>query len=300
MLTDGATRGYSDIVSSSFPSLWLWVVAGVALNRGQAYPVTTSDVITALALLGGLAAGALALSRRVPYVVRVAGVVTSGVLRGARLPATLAAHDTVAAITEIARTATGGGVNSYSDVETGSPRDLFGPLLRQTTVLYALAVVAALARLATRRRPARRVAARRNRLGAMALARLGTPQYFAPSFLLSVLAVAWLCSRVNRVAGLILAGALAVWIVGVQFRYGTETRCTSSRCVSRRSQSTRRRSAGYGQVSDLDAFVSTSTYRSRTPTTSSSCGPTSSARRRSSIGRCRQRNPERSSRSSMV
>ena len=53
----------------------------------------------------------------------------------------------------------------------------------------------------------------------MALARLGTPHYFAPSFLLSVLAVAWLCSRVNRVAGLLLASALAVWIVGVQFRY---------------------------------------------------------------------------------
>ncbi len=199
--------------------LVLWVVTGVALNRGQGYPVTTSDVITSLALLGGLAAGALALTSRVPYVVRVAGVVTTAFCAGLVLPATLAAHDTVAAITEIARTATGGGVNSYTGVETGSPRDLFGPLLRQTTVLYALAVVAAI--VGWRRadiRPAVWLLGATS-LGAMALARLGTPHYFAPSFLLSVLAVAWLCSRVNRVAGLILASALAVWIVGVQFRH---------------------------------------------------------------------------------
>ena len=166
------------------------------LNRGQAYSVTTSDVIAAIALLLGLAAGALVLSERAPHVIRVTGAVVAALCLGLLLPATASpCTDTLAGIAEIARTATGGGVNSYSGVETGQPQDLVGPLLRQTTVLFALAAIAAV--IGWRRgdvRPAVWLLGA-TVLGAMALARLGTPHYFAPSFLLAVLGVAWLCSK---------------------------------------------------------------------------------------------------------
>jgi hypothetical protein len=216
-------RGHRPVVVGL---LALWALAAVVLNRGQAYALRWSDVFGIVALLGGTLAGALLCFRGTRPWARATGVAVTSFCAALALPASLAAHDGIAAVTEIARTATGGGVNSYDGVQSGSVHDLIEPLLRQTTVLYVLAALAAL--VGWRRddvRPALWLVSA-TALGVMALARLGTPHYFVPSFVLCVLGVAWLCSRLPRLVGLALGGALAVWIVGVQFRYregNTET-----------------------------------------------------------------------------
>ena len=197
----------------------LWATAAAVLNRGQVYVVTTAEAVTAVALMLGVAAISLAWLERAPRAVRVTAVVISSFCCGLLVSASFAIHDGIAGIAEVARTATGGGVNANEGVEAGNVRALFEPLLRQMTLLFALAGVAAA--IGWRRGDVRPAVwfASATVLGGMALGRLGTPHYFAPTFVLSVLGVLWLCSRLGRIAGVILAAALAVWIVGVQFRY---------------------------------------------------------------------------------
>jgi hypothetical protein len=55
-------------------------------------------------------------------------------------------------------------------------------------------------------------------LGVMASARLGTTRYFAPPFVVSIPAALWLLRRL-RVAGIVVAAALVVVVVGPQLQH---------------------------------------------------------------------------------
>jgi hypothetical protein len=146
-----------------------------------------------------------------PRVLSPLGVIlVSALLVGVLLPATLFINDLPEMLVKIADGLTGHGVNEGVTPFTVSWSTLLhGPLV-YTVMLVGIAGVAALVGLARRDPTPVLWFAGAAATFAMALARLGTPHYFQPAFVLSIPAALWLASRLPRRFDAIAATALVL------------------------------------------------------------------------------------------
>jgi hypothetical protein len=147
------------------------------------------------------------------------GLLAVGIAVGLAAPLVFVLNDAFRALAAMRDTLLGRGVNSGVKAFHLQAHQFLDTPLRQASVVFALALVAAL--VGARRRDALPALWFTGSLvmGVMAAARLSTLRYYAPAFVLAIPAALWLFRRRERAAAPILVWALVAFVVIPQFQH---------------------------------------------------------------------------------